>query len=235
MTKNNQLKLLFLILWIGLFTSALTIFVSLGIPLSDYPRLIQNWIQNYGIWGGVVYVLIYLIRPLLFVPATLLTAVSGLAFGPWWGILYTIIGENISANLTFLIGRFFGKEMVDRLTSRNARLNRIDCAFRDNGFMSVFVMRLTHLPFDLVGFLSGACSLRHRDFALGTFIGILPGLITFVLLGASFTDPRNLLLVIASLVTGLLVSKWLKANKNQIRIDAMQTQRRPGVRAKSDY
>ncbi|MCP3869210.1 MAG: TVP38/TMEM64 family protein [Gammaproteobacteria bacterium] len=226
--------MLLLILWIGLFGVVLTIYLSLGIPLSNYPGLIQEWIQDYGVWGGIVYVLIYLIRPLLFVPATLLTTVSGLAFGPWWGIIYTIIGENISANLTFVIGRFFGKTMVERLTAKIMYINRIDCAFRNNGFMSVFVMRLTHLPFDLVGYLSGACNLRHRDFALGTFIGILPGLVTFVLLGASFTDPRNLLLVIVSLVTGLLVSKWLKVHGDRVHVDAVQSRDNPVSGIKPD-
>jgi len=212
------LKLVLMIFWIALISMALVFHINHGVPLSEYPQIIQQWIKGYGIWGGVVYVVIYIIRPLVFFPATLLTAVSGLIFGPWWGVVYTVIGENLSANLTFLIGRFFGKEMMDRLSSKYSQFNRLDCAFRDNGFISVFIMRLTHFPFDLVGYLSGACSLRQRDFALGTFIGILPGLITFVLLGASFTDPRNLLLVFISLIIGIVIAKKLKAKNSKFQM-----------------
>jgi len=65
---------------------ALVFHFNHGVPLGEYPQIIQQWIQGYGIWGGVVYVVIYIIRPLVFFPATLLTAVSGLIFGPWCGL-----------------------------------------------------------------------------------------------------------------------------------------------------
>jgi uncharacterized membrane protein YdjX (TVP38/TMEM64 family) len=71
-------------------------------------------------------------------------------------------------------------------------------------------MRLTYLPFDLVGYSSGMCNIKQRDFALGTLIGTLPGLSTFVLLGSSITDIRYLGLAAVFLAFGLAVSVWLK-------------------------
>lgn len=44
-------------------------------------------------------------------------------------------------------------------------------------------MRLIMLPFDAVNFGCGLTAVRHRDYAVGTFIGILLSLIGFVLLG----------------------------------------------------
>ena len=62
------------------------------------------------------------------------------------------------------------------------------------------------MPFDLVGSMSGFRKLRQRDFALGTFFGILPGLTTFVLKGSSITDPKNLFFSGFALAGGILLS-----------------------------
>jgi uncharacterized membrane protein YdjX (TVP38/TMEM64 family) len=71
-------------------------------------------------------------------------------------------------------------------------------------------MRLTYLPFDLVGYSSGMCNIKHKDFALGTLIGTLPGLTTFVFLGRSVTDFRFLFFATAILAISLTVSVSLK-------------------------
>ncbi len=56
---------------------------------------------------------------------------------------------------------------------------RLTCKIQENGFLTVLIMRLTFLPFDLVGYSSGMCNIKQRDFALATVIGTIPGLLTF--------------------------------------------------------
>ena len=76
--------------------------------------------------------------------------------------------------------------------------------------MSVLVMRLIYLPFDLVGYSSGMCGIRQKDFALATFLGTLPGLATFTLLGSAIMDVKNIVFALAFFVIGLLISKYLR-------------------------
>jgi uncharacterized membrane protein YdjX (TVP38/TMEM64 family) len=47
-------------------------------------------------------------------------------------------------------------------------------------------------------------------FSLATVIGTIPGLLTFVFLGGSFSDFRYLVLAAVFLASGLTVSFWLK-------------------------
>ena len=75
-------------------------------------------------------------------------------------------------------------------------------------------MRLIYLPFDLVGYFSGMCNIRQWDFALGTAIGILPGAVSFVLLGSSFTNPRHLIFSLSVFILSLALVRILK-NKKQ--------------------
>lgn len=132
-------------------------------------------------WGPVIYMVLYAIRPIILFPATLLTALSGALFGLWGGIFYTILGENASANLAYFIGRFFGKD----LHLEDSIIGTWVTALREKPFASVLFMRLFYVPFDLTNYASGILKLPWRHYALATVIGIMPGLTTFVALGAA--------------------------------------------------
>ena len=107
-------------------------------------------------------------------------------------------------------GRYFGADFLRRFSSKSRIVNQIECKFQKNGFIAVLTMRLMFLPFDLVGYSSGVCDIRQRDFALGTFLGTIPGLFTFVLLGSSITDLKNLYFSVISFCFGLILSRFLK-------------------------
>jgi uncharacterized membrane protein YdjX (TVP38/TMEM64 family) len=121
-----------------------------------------------------------------------------------------MIGENVSANISFVVGRYFTADLLKYLISKKHFVPRLTCKIQDNGFLTVLIMRLTFLPFDLVGYSSGMCNIRQKDFAMATVIGTIPGLLTFVFLGGSFLDLRYLILAAAFLTIGLAISFWLK-------------------------
>jgi uncharacterized membrane protein YdjX (TVP38/TMEM64 family) len=71
------------------------------------------------------------------------------------------------------------------------------------------------LPFDAVNFGCGLTAVRHRDYAVGTFIGILPSLIGFVLLGGVAAPAVQNKALIATLsvffmLFGFAIAKLLK-------------------------
>ena len=81
-------------------------------------------------------------------------------------------------------------------------LSHWDARLRENGLIAVLSMRLIMLPFDAVNFACGLTAVWHRDYAVGTFIGILPSLIGFVLLGgviAPGVQNRTLVVVLSML------------------------------------
>jgi uncharacterized membrane protein YdjX (TVP38/TMEM64 family) len=206
--KSNSFKSILLILWVLVIIYFVHFYITSGIPLSEYPDYIRSFIGRFGVWGPFLYIIVYAIRPLIFFPATILTTVSGLLFGPWWGILYTVVGENMSANFAFLLGRYFGRDFIAE--REHGLLKKMDGQFRENGFITVLLMRLLYFPFDLTNYLSGLSAVRHRDYALATFIGIIPGLVTFVLLGSSFMNPLNLIFTGLTFVAGIVISYFLK-------------------------
>jgi uncharacterized membrane protein YdjX (TVP38/TMEM64 family) len=201
--------------WLLLFGSTAYLLWSVGIPLTEIPYLLSDWLKGFGVLKAAgLYVLIYTVRPLILLPATLLTMASGLIFGPTLGILLTMVGENFSANFAFWIARTLGRDWVALRTG--GTIGRWEERLRENSIMTVVILRLLYFPFDLVNFGCGLTSVRQRDYAVGTFIGIMPGLVAFVLLGgAAHADTQNRLLIasigIGALIVGVTVARLLKS------------------------
>lgn len=207
---KTRFKIPLFTLWITVVCLALYLYLSKGFSITEAAEVLRDFIRQRGLWGPVLYVTVYSFRSLIFFPASILTILASILFGPWLGILFAMIGENISANISFVVGRYFAGDLLKYLGTKKQLVPRITCKIQDNGFLTVLIMRLTYLPFDLVGYSSGMCNIKHKDFALGTLIGTLPGLTAFVLLGRSVTDFRYLFFATAILAISLTVSVSLK-------------------------
>nr|WP_253905211.1 VTT domain-containing protein [Arthrobacter sp. H14] len=81
------------------------------------------------------------------------------------------------------LGRLLGREAVEKLTG--TRVDKVDRVLRRRGFAAVIGVRLVPvLPFTAINYSAGLTSLGWRPYFLGTGLGILPGTISFVALGA---------------------------------------------------
>ena len=78
-----------------------------------------------GLWGPLIYVLLYAVRPLILFPATFLSVAGGFVFGPVLGVLYTIIASNISSTVAFFVGRFFGEGLLRDVVDPVQLLRRV--------------------------------------------------------------------------------------------------------------
>lgn len=194
----SPLKLTCGILWGGIFSLAFILLWQSQYALADFPVLLEQWLDQVGlIQASLLYLGLFAVRHLLLFPPTLLTIAAGLVFGPWLGALLTIIGENASANIAFSMSRWFGRKTVEERETE--MMSRWDERLSQNGIVSVMTMRMIMLPFDAVNFVCGLTSMRQRDYAIGTFLGILPALIGFVLLGGVAAADVNHRLWVASL------------------------------------
>ncbi len=173
------------------------------------------------------YVLVYLARPIILFPASVLTVVGGILFGPVVGVLVVVVAANASAMIAYGVGRLLGRTPggVDRDGTADDQAGfarRWSSRMRERSFETVLVMRLLFLPYDLVNYLSGIVRLRWLPFLLATALGSLPGTVSFVLLGASLEridqglggiDATALVASIAIFVVSLLIARLLRARQ----------------------
>ncbi|MEJ2180928.1 MAG: sulfurtransferase, partial [Gammaproteobacteria bacterium] len=58
---------------------------------------LEQWIKDAGIAGPIVFMLVYALGTVLFLPGSVLTLTGGALFGPILGTLYNLTGATIGA------------------------------------------------------------------------------------------------------------------------------------------
>lgn len=179
----------------------------------------RAWIESFGIWSPLVYIVIYTVRPLIFFPASLLSIAGGLVFGVWLGTLYTITGAVSGAAVSYAVARLFGKKLIQK--EWDGKAAKIQQQMEQNGFLYVLIFRLIPvINFDLISYLAAFAKVRFGAFALATLLGIIPGTFAYNFLGSSAASGNPEMILLASSVFILLTvipvyirKRWI--NKRQ--------------------
>jgi uncharacterized membrane protein YdjX (TVP38/TMEM64 family) len=112
---------------------------------------------------------------------SLLILATIFAFGPVAGFAYSLLGSFLSGVVTFGIGKVLGRKLVQRFVGR--RLRRLSRLLRRRGLIAMSTVRLLPVaPFTVVNVAAGAFHVRFLDFALGTLIGMAPGIFAIAVL-----------------------------------------------------
>ena len=91
-----------LLLFLIFLVTAIVAVKSTGASRFLEQQRLSAWLEGYGPLAPLVYMLVYTVAPSLFLPGLPITVVGGILFGPFWGVVYTIIGSSMGACLAFL-------------------------------------------------------------------------------------------------------------------------------------
>lgn len=164
------------------------------LPLNHWALTLVDWIRVEGALGVAIYSGAYVLATLLFLPGLVLTAGAGFAYGPLWGTLLVSPVSVGAAVLAFALGRTFARGWISRRLARHPTFAAIDEAIENDGFKIVLLLRLSPvLPFNLLNYALGLTRVRMRDYALSSFLGMLPGTFLYVYLGSLVTNASELL------------------------------------------
>lgn len=135
---------------------------------------IVSRLQQLGqAFGPVAAVAGFTVAVALAVPLVFLTLVTMVAFGPWAGFTYTLIGALLGATISYTVGMTLGRVAVQRLGGE--RVQAVNRALARHGLLAVVAVRLVPVaPFAIVNMVAGASHIRLRDLLLGSAIGIMP-------------------------------------------------------------
>jgi uncharacterized membrane protein YdjX (TVP38/TMEM64 family) len=124
----------------------------------------------------------FVVATLLMIPLNALILATGVAFGPFPGALYAMIGVVLSAAAGYGSGRALGRDTLRRLAS--SRVNKLSRTLAKKGILAIAAARLLPVaPFTLVNLVAGASSIRFRHYIIGTVIGNLPGVLVITAVG----------------------------------------------------
>ena len=139
---------------------------------------VTDWTRAAGDrwWAPLAIIAAPTLASLVMFPRPLITLAAVLVFGPWLGFGYAMAGIMVAALATFVAGRLVRRDTVRRLAGR--KLDRLSAAMRERGLLAMTAVRLVPLaPFPVVGLVAGAIRIRLWHYAVGTFLGNLPGVL----------------------------------------------------------
>ena len=145
---------------------------------------ILDWIDSLGVIAPLVFIGLYVVITVAFVPASIVTLGAGVVFGVVKGSLFVFIGAMLGATAAFLIGRYVARDWISKKVANNQKFQAIDDAIGREGRKIIFLIRLSPaFPFNLLNYALGLTKVSVVDYVLGT-LGIIPGTIMYVYLGS---------------------------------------------------
>ncbi len=178
-------------------------------------KRITQWVDGFGWFGPVVLILAMIIQMFLIViPSVALMVVSIIAYGPIWGSLIVFAAVFSASTIGYIIGRYFGPVIVERLIGEKNE-QKIADFIDDYGFWAVIVTRVNpFLSNDAISFVGGILKMTYWKFIGATLVGIAPLTIFIAILGRS-TDQLKSGLLWGSLVSLVLFGAYVFWDKKK--------------------
>ncbi len=172
--------------WVLLIAAAICLWmIARELQLQDRLRHGLDWVSQLGPWGVVLFILIYILATILFIPGSALTLGAGALFGVVRGCIYVSIGATLGAAAAFLVGRYLARNAVARRIESNPRFAAMDRAVANEGWKIVLLTRLSPVfPFALLNYAFGITRVKFTHYLLASWIGMMPGTVLYVYLGS---------------------------------------------------
>ncbi|HXU76376.1 MAG TPA: TVP38/TMEM64 family protein [Methylomirabilota bacterium] len=153
--------------------------------VQDLLKAALDWIAKLGPWGPVMFVGLYVVATVLFVPGSVLTLGAGAVFGVTLGSVYVSISATLGATAAFLVGRYLARDAIARKIEKNEKFATIDRAVAEEGWKIVLLTRLSPVfPFSLLNYAFGLTRVKLSHYVLASWLGMIPGTVLYVYLGS---------------------------------------------------
>ena len=167
-------------------------------------------------WFVLEVLLAYIAAGFVLLSVWIVNFQVGVLVPPPWGTLLAFAGSMTSAAFFYGLGRLLGKNVVEAIAGP-----RITQLVRGAGFPGVLIARLLPIaPFSVANLAAGAFGVRVRDYAFGTMLGMVPGILISTLFGSAVIDlvehptPKTFaavgVVLVALVLAGLIARRWVK-------------------------
>lgn len=201
-----------------------------GIPmvrLVDQPEEFRIWVEQFGIWGKLVFIAMFTIQILVaLIPGEPLELAAGYAFGAVEGSILSMAGILLGSWLVFCLVRRFGVKMLEIFFSKKD--------IRQIGFLrnpkkteiiAFLLMLIPGTPKDLLSYFAGLTTLSARQWLTIVALARIPSLVTSTVAGAAAGEKNYLFAAVMFAVTvllsgaGLLYYRKLCKEQNEKQAD----------------
>lgn len=178
---------------------------QLGMPVSLAPAALAEWLNQQGMTGPLLLILLMILAVVVGpIPTLPISAAAGLVYGIIIGTAIAVLGALTGSIIAFYLARILGRDAVRRKMHTNP-------VFSSNGsqrflFIAVTLTRLIPLfSFALISYAAGVTAISFWRYAVATTLGMLPMTFVFAGLGRSF-ELNPLLTVVAAVLILVVMS-----------------------------
>ncbi|MEO6035618.1 MAG: TVP38/TMEM64 family protein [Verrucomicrobiota bacterium] len=154
------------------------------LPLGEWTESFSSWVKGQGALGILIFMAVYILGTVLFLPGSLMTLAAGVIFGLGWGIVVALTSATIGASLSFLIGRYVARDAISKRVEKSEKFKAVDAAIGEQGWKIVGLLRLSPvIPFNFANYFFGITRVRFWPYVFASFFGMAPGTSLYVYLG----------------------------------------------------
>jgi len=156
------------------------------------PASLSLWIENAGIWGPIVFMLLNTVQVLLaIIPGGPFEVAAGALFGPWIGTLMCDIAMTAGGMVTFLFVRKFGMKFIELFVDRKEieSVKFLHSTEKSTTLLFLFFL-LPGTPKDLMCYVVGLTDIKWTTWLLINFIGRFPAILLSALGGSALGEQK---------------------------------------------
>lgn len=211
---KHKLKAIALLGWVSLVVTFFSFKYHYNLSFID---ILKHWYYFFSqyYYGPLFMIIFYVFRQFIFFPVWLLAIICWALYGPFLWFIVVFIGENLSAQIGYMLGRFFGKNILDH--QEIIEINLFKKKFAVNLLFAVFLSKIVYIPDDIVNIGRWYLRVPRKKYITGTIAGNILFMVLNVMIGSGiqnieafdlhqleFQRPIIILSFIASLVLAIV-------------------------------
>lgn len=185
-------------------------------------EMAKGYILSFGIWAPIISFFLMIFQSIAApLPAFVITFANAGIFGWVKGAMLSWASAMAGATLCFYISKYFGREVVEKLTSKTA-LKSVDSFFEKYGKYTILITRLLpFISFDIVSYAAGLTGMSFWAFFWATGLGQLPATIIYSYVGGMLVGGTKLmvfgLLILFAISILIFMAKKIVNEKNKTK------------------
>lgn len=138
-------------------------------------------LNGSGPWGVLLFILVFALVEPFGVPGVVFVIPAAIVWPVEQAFLYSWLGANAAGLVGFAFARTIGRDWVQQ--HMPARFRRFDERLETRGVVTVIVLRLVFFLSPPAHWVLGLSRVSLGAYLLGSAIGFVPGILTWLLLG----------------------------------------------------
>lgn len=133
------------------------------------PHRIRAMVEQWGVYGVLLYTALFSIGLFLYVPGTAFIIAAGLVYGKLWGIPVALLGANVAINLSFATVRLIGGTPLAQHT--HPIVHKVMSRLHSHPIAKIALLRLLFWTAPGLNYLLALSAVRPWQHFVGTLLG----------------------------------------------------------------